>query len=161
MDKGTRMRKQEKIPSSQSLVFKISSLSFAGLTAIVNQAILLAPGRGYLRLLKLSFNDIIAESLAVTVAGPRRLVPTSLLRLAPPDPINIQFSIAEILSAALMVVNAIYIERPKKFLTSSLPRPEIFLSVTFSTASKRQPARSAIKFSKSLFDKYAELIQCD
>ena len=91
MDKGTRMRKQEKIPSSQSLVFKISSLSFAGLTAIVNQAILLAPGRGYLRLLKLSFNDIISESLAVTVAGPLRLVPDSLLSLSTPNPTIFNF----------------------------------------------------------------------
>ena len=46
----------------------IPFLSLAGQTVIVNQAILLAPGLSYLRLLKLSFNDIIAELLAVTVA---------------------------------------------------------------------------------------------
>ena len=52
---------------------KISFLSLAGQTAIVNQAILLASGRRYLRLLRLSSNDIFAESLAVTVTGSLRL----------------------------------------------------------------------------------------
>ena len=59
---------------------------------IVNRAILLAPGLRCLRLLRLSSNDIIADSLAVTVTGSLRLIPNSLLRLAPPDSISIQFS---------------------------------------------------------------------
>ena len=72
---------------------KISFLSLAGQTVIVNQAILLASGRNYLRLLKLFWlNDIFAESLAVTVTGSLRLIPNSLLRLAPPDSIAIKFS---------------------------------------------------------------------
>ena len=60
---------------------------------IVNQAILLAPGLSYLRLLRLLSNDIIAESLAVTVAGPLRLIPNSLLSLSTPGSIHIQFSL--------------------------------------------------------------------
>ena len=71
---------------------KIPFLSLAGQTVIVNQAILLASGRNYLRLLRLSSNDIFAESLAVTVTGSLRLIPNSLLRLAPPDSIAIKFS---------------------------------------------------------------------
>ena len=59
---------------------------------IVNRAILLAPGLRYLCLLRLSSNDIITESLAVTVTGSLRLIPNSLLRLAPPDSIDIKFS---------------------------------------------------------------------
>ena len=55
-----------------SITAKSPSPSLAGQTAIVNQAILLAPGHSYLRLLRFfKSNDIPAESLADTVAGPR------------------------------------------------------------------------------------------
>ena len=70
---------------------RIASPSLAGQTVIVDQAVLLAPvhrssapSRGY----SVTFP---ADSLAVTVAGPRRLLPASLLSLATPDPIRMLF----------------------------------------------------------------------
>jgi len=75
---------------------KIPSLSLAGQTVIVNQAVLLAPVHhdcsAFPRKSFLSDRDTLksgiheAASLAVTVAGPRRTLPASLLSLATPDP---------------------------------------------------------------------------
>lgn len=61
---------------------KSPSPSLAGQTVIVNRAVLLAPGHHFLAPSQKDFalsSDINAMKLAVTVAGPLRLLPASLL----------------------------------------------------------------------------------
>ena len=70
-------------------ILESPSPSLAGQTVIDDQAVLLAPGHRVPAPSQRCFaisSDILAGTLADTVAGPRRLKPAFLLSLATPDP---------------------------------------------------------------------------